>query len=430
MHCQCQHRIETDTKIIKEMSLEHCYQYAEETPIIPDKEMKDSLANHSGYGSNIQKYCNTISVQSDVRMQSEGLPDIVPTQQQARKNSAHWQDELNPQIIKISTNVRSFCTYYGSLTESDIESLVNDVGTPSGNEMMKILLNEFSAEGQRHNQDAKKTGNDLNVFHRELDSDLRNFTQIKLDIDSKVGGTNGRIKLIESDLSDLKTLISTLDKLISAMAITLGTGFVGIIAGVLLALVTAGGGIALVTGGIIATVTGSVLLNQYRKEREEATVKQKNLSEELKTLTQLCTVLQLLNDEFVALSNDNQKASAESDAMARTWQVLESNFKALNDRIDQIKDIEDLKKFKVILKLRLKAALKSTADIGELAKKNQENGTLPIVPDGNLIRLWNFPREWYKQPIDPRVIREHVDAQRKLQRFRRYEYAEKGYFCP
>lgn len=423
MNYQSQHKAQNDEKILQEMSIDRLYQYAEETPLIPKDEVKKSIGDHSGYASNIQKYCNSVSTQPDVVMKSEGLPEIVPTQIQARENSSYWLNELNPAIINIFGSLYSFCTIYGSLKEEEIIQLVDDIENPGGKETLKAVLYEFVSQTQQHQTTAKKTSEGLNNFYDKLQSDFRNFMKIKQDIDNKIGGSNGRIQIINKNLSDLKEVISVLDKLISAMAITTVAGFIGIFLGVLLTLVTAVGGITLVIGGIATTATGSVLLNQYRREREEASNKQKNLSEELKNLNLVSTVLQTLGDEFTALSRDNQKASGEAGVMRQCWQTLGTNLLALIDHVDSVKDLE---KHKILIRMRLLTALTMTKELKDLAIKSQEHRILPIIPDKNLIRLWNLPRDWYKQPIDSRILREYVTAQRKLQRFRGYEYAQRS----
>jgi len=109
-----------------------------------------------------------------------------PSQNLARENSTYWLDDLNPLVIKVYTQVKQFCNFYGSLTSADIEQIVNNIDTVAGGkEDFLQLMNAFKKDADKNQTKILNLSGNLSDFNADLGGDLRNFMSIKQEADAK-----------------------------------------------------------------------------------------------------------------------------------------------------------------------------------------------------------------------------------------------------
>lgn len=226
---------------IRGMSHENLYRYAEEHPIIPVEETKTAMSGNVGCAAAIQNYCTLVNTQSDVSL--DGIQNIVSSQNLARENSAYWLDDLNPLVIKVYTQVKQFCNFYGSLTSADIEQIVNNIGTVAGGkEDFLQLMNAFKKDADKNQIKIRDLSGNLSDFNADLGGDLRNFMSIKQEADAKYLGQDGKLNMLQQDMIDLENQINYLNRVIPAFAAMTGLGILTILISVLAIIANAPGG--------------------------------------------------------------------------------------------------------------------------------------------------------------------------------------------
>ena len=394
---------------IKGMSHENLYRYAEEHPIIPVEETKTAMSDNVGYAAAIQNYCTLVNTQPDVSL--DGIQNIVPSQNLARENSAYWLDDLNPLVIKVYTQVKQFCNFYGSLTSADIEQIVNNIGTVAGGkEDFLQLMNAFKKDADKNQTKILNLSGNLSDFNADLGGDLRNFMSIKQEADAKYLGQDGKLNMLQQDMIDLENRINYLNQVIPAFAAMTGLGILTILISVLAIIANAPGGIYMLIAGIATTATGGGMLGQAVEEKKQAQHTYQETVIEFEHLQTQCAALQILSDNFNSLGESNLKAAAAVMAMVNAWHTIGNNFEGIAESVQGVVEEET----KLIIKLRLKSAIKDVQSLKKFAEDCERNGILPIKTEEKMGQILRLPRSWINQPIEGNVFRSFINSKRRL----------------
>lgn len=392
----------------KGMSHENLYRYAEEHPIIPIEETKTAMSDNVGYAAAIQNYCTLVNTQPNVSL--DGIQNILPSQELARENSAYWLDDLNPLVIKVYTQVKQFCNFYGSLTPADIEQIVNNIGTVAGKEDFLQLMNAFKKDADKNQTKILDLSGNLRDFNGDLDADLRNFMSIKREADAKYLGQDGKLNSLQKDMISLESRINYLNQVIPAFAAMTGLGILMILISGLAILTNAPGAIIMLIAGIATTATGGGLLGQAVEQKKEAQHTYQETVIEFEHLQTQCAALQILSDNFSSLGASNLKAAAAVMAMVNAWHTIGNNFEGIAESAQGV--VEE--PVKLIIKTKLMGALKDVQSLKKFAEDCERNGILPIITEEEMGRTLRLPRSWINQPIDGNVFRAFVNSKRCL----------------
>jgi len=393
---------------IKGMSHEKLYGYAEENPIIPLEKTKTAMSDNVGFASVIQNYCTLVNTQPNVNL--DGIQNIIPSQNLARENAAYWLDILNPLVIKVYTQVKQFCNFYGSLTPTDIEQLVDNIDTVAGKEDFLQLINTFKGDADKNQKKIITLSGNLSNFNGNLGEDLRNFLTIKQEADAKYLGEDGKLNMLKQDMISLEKQISYLNQVIPAIAAMTALGILTILISGLAIITNAPGAIYMLIAGIATTITGGTLLDKYVKEKKSAQHTYQETVIEFEHLQTQCAALQILADNFGSLGESNLKAAAAVLAMVNAWQTIGNNFSGIAESIQGVVGEE----MKLIIKLRLKSAIKDVQSLKNFAEDCERNGILPIVVEEKMGRILRLPSSWINQPIDGNVFRSFIHAKRQF----------------
>ncbi len=393
---------------MKGMSHENLYRYAKEHPIIPVEKTKTALSDNVGFAAAIQNYCTLVNMQPNVSL--DGIQNIVPSQKLARENSAYWLNVLNPLVIKVYTQVKQFCNFYGSLTPADIEQIVDNIDTIAGKEDFLQLINTFKGDADKNQTKILDLSGNLSDFNGDLGEDLRNFMSIKQEADAKYLGQDGQLNMLQQDMIRLDSRINFLNQVIPALAAMAALGIIMIFISVLGMLTNAPGGIYMLIAGIATTATGGGLLAQSVEEKKQAQHTYQETVIVFERLQTQCAALQILSDNFNSLGQSNLKAAAAVLAMVNAWHTIGNNFAGIAESIQGVVEEE----MKLIIKLRLKSAIKDVQSLKNFAEDCERNGILPVVAEEDTGRILRLPRSWINQPIDGNVFRSFINTRKCL----------------
>ena len=393
---------------MKGMSHENLYRYAKEHPIIPVEKTKTALSDNVGFAAAIQNYCTLVNMQPNVSL--DGIQNIVPSQKLARENSAYWLNVLNPLVIKVYTQVKQFCNFYGSLTPADIEQIVDNIDTIAGKEDFLQLINTFKGDADKNQTKILDLSGNLSDFNGDLGEDLRNFMSIKQEADAKYLGQDGQLNMLQQDMIRLDSRINFLNQVIPALAAMAALGIIMIFISVLGIVNYAPGGIYMLIAGIATTATGGGLLAQSVEEKKQAQHTYQETVIVFERLQTQCAALQILSDNFNSLGQSNLKAAAAVLAMVNAWHTIGNNFAGIAESIQGVVEEE----MKLIIKLRLKSAIKDVQSLKKFAEDCERNGILPVVAEEDTGRILRLPRSWINQPIDGNVFRSFINTRKCL----------------
>ena len=393
---------------VKGMSHENLYRYAKEHPIVPVEKTKTALSDNVGFAAAIQNYCTVVNMQPNVSL--DGIQNIVPSQKLARENSTYWLNVLNPLVIKVYTQVKQFCNFYGSLTPADIEQIVDNIDTRAGKEDFLQLINTFKGDADKNQTKILDLSGNLSDFNGDLGEDLRNFMSIKQEADAKYLGQDGQLHMLQQDMISLDSRINSLNQVIPALAAIAAVGIIAIFISVLGMLANAPGGIYMLIAGIAATATGGGLVAQSVEEKKQAQRTYQETVIMFERLQTQCAALQILSDNFNSLGQSNLKAAAAVLAMVNAWHTIGNNFAGIAESVQGVVEEE----MKLIIKLRLKSAIKDVQSLKKFAEDCERNGILPVVAEEDTGRILRLPRSWINQPIDGNVFRSFINTKKCL----------------
>lgn len=393
---------------IKGMSHENLYRYAEEHPIIPVEETKTAMSDNVGYAAAIQNYCTLVNTQPDVSL--DGIDNIIHSQNLARENSDYWLDDLNPLVIKVYTQVKQFCNFYGSLTPADIEQIVDNINTVTGKKDFLELMNTFKGDANKNQTKIRDLSGNLSSFNKVLGNDLRNFMSIKQEADAKYLGENGKLNMLQQDMISLEKRINYLNQIIPALAAMTGLGILMIFISALAILTNAPGGIIMLIAGIATTATGGGLLGQSVEEKKDKEHTYQETVVEFEHLQTQCTALQILSNNFTSLGKSNSEAAAAVLDMVKAWHTIGNNFEGIAESAQGVVEAEA----KLVIKTKLNGTLKDVQSLKKFAEECERNGILPIKTEEKMGRILRLPRSWINQPIDGNVFRSFINSRRGL----------------
>ena len=250
----------------------------------------------------------------------------------------------------------------------------------------------------------------MSDFNGDLGEDLRNFMSIKQEADAKYLGQDGQLHMLQQDMISLDSRINSLNQVIPALAAIAAVGIIAIFISVLGMLANAPGGIYMLIAGIAATATGGGLVAQSVEEKKQAQRTYQETVIMFERLQTQCAALQILSDNFNSLGQSNLKAAAAVLAMVNAWHTIGNNFAGIAESVQGVVEEE----MKLIIKLRLKSAIKDVQSLKKFAEDCERNGILPVVAEEDTGRILRLPRSWINQPIDGNVFRSFINTKKCL----------------
>jgi len=209
---------------------------------------------------------------------------------------------------------------------------------------------------------------------------------------------------------DLENQIKYLNQVIPAFAAMTGLGILTILISVLAIIANAPGGIYMLIAGIATTATGGGMLGQAVEEKKQAQHTYQETVIEFEHLQTQCAALQILSDNFNSLGESNLKAADAVIAMVNAWHTIGNNFEGIAESVQGVVEEET----KLIIKLRLKSAIKDVQSLKKFAEDCERYGILPIKTEEKMGQILRLPRSWINQPIEGNVFRSFINSKRRL----------------
>jgi len=213
--------------------------------------MGKAIAEQLAQAVTIKAYANSVLVQRPVSF--SGLPNLGMKYEElindglstAQGHARNYLNNVLPQIITNITNIGDFYTVFSNVP----------VSIPPGEnkEIWLETLSVLASLARGYEDVADQTLEDLHGLHKNLDADTRAFEKIVADLNNVVGGDNGTLQSLNSQLASIQSAIdSTIaDSVRESRQVTLGSIMMGI--GSIL-----GFGFPMVIGGVGVLIRGSV----------------------------------------------------------------------------------------------------------------------------------------------------------------------------
>lgn len=383
------------------MSYAALLEHVKNSPIISVPEGAEGMSLAVGYSAVIQTNAVAISVQPDVRL--DGVPSLDPSQEGARQYVSIWFDEVLPGIFKLYTRVKFFGTLIGSLTDADINEIVDD------RDMFPEVMNMFTEEARRYGLEvialAEKLSHFANAFSMDV---LHPFSSIKTQVDATYGNSiGGEVSRLQAGMVALQTILENCNFRFAYFAATDSSSSVTLTS-VMIALLTEP--LRLLFAYLSASpapigIPEEDLIERARKARHQYIQK----AEELNKLQFRCAALQVLADVFNSFTSANVQASLSLSRLSMYWNKVGQEFQNL---VDNPTDPE-------VIKLRLKTAREDALRLKEIAQRLELLRVIPIAPEENIASSLGLPRFLKKNPINANEFIRFVTAHVGLGRYGR-----------
>ncbi|MFG2600682.1 HBL/NHE enterotoxin family protein [Streptomyces sp. NPDC048445] len=361
-----------------------------ENALIPS-DFGKALAATFAADAAVQSCCTAILSQPDVHL--DGIPELAPSQRSARESASHWLDSLHPQLLGVFTQVKEFTSFYGAMSESDIEQLVADLNSPGGKAQFREVMLHFHQEAALAAESVGSTAAALNGFAQSLDEDLRPFRAIADEAHTLYGAADSKFYELFNVLSALSEAIRSTDVALVAETALMGEPRPSF-------LIRLGWAVAGQDTLLRATLTtaGAPLQEQtsaQSKARQALAQEHDAVLGDLYALQSQAAALYVLDDSYRSLAESSLFAASELAPAIDAFTALRNNFAGLADLVQGLVDSTMVAE----LKVRLSAALQDAAALHAFAEERERNSRLPVMPDDDLARTLQLPSSWSGQQI-------------------------------
>lgn len=270
----------------------------------------------------VQTYANSVLAQPQV--------DFSRT-----VNLEQYQKQINSGI----TTAQSHGNYYlNTLQPSMIQNMANIENYYALNNALPAVLPQGSTAAQwvtqlsavllvsqGYQSAAKQLVSNITTFHGQLTTDAQAFSTSVTDLNSAVGGDNGVLSSISSQLDHIQGEIDGAIAGIVVSSLTVAGGIFVICVGAIADFVTAGtstgavvGGVGMVAAGVGGDVGASVALANLNNQKATLLQEQAALTNEVKLAT-------AISGGYSSLTNQVNAAITAASAMENAWNNLVSD---------------------------------------------------------------------------------------------------------
>jgi hypothetical protein len=327
----------------------------------------DDTQSKAASASNvIRTYCETLQEQPTTDLPSiitTTAPNFVANLKTAQGNAEHYIRDIQPVLLQNVSDLLSFSHMWSSFSPSMRQyAAKGDYETVAqGLKVMQGRLSTFSAN-------ANNSHNILNSFQKVIIIDAKAFNHDYMLLTSAKTGIPAEIGALDKEIDAENSAIEKYAGMIAGGAAAAILGGVMIVAGavgdvftagastplIVAGVLTAGGGVALITVGSIGISKASTALRN-------ATVKKARLNQELTSLKAYCTTTN-------SLKNSVTSAVSAVGGLATSWEYIYEDLNAVISDLNTAKTSTHLPWFDNIMD----EADQDWGQVGSMAKAVQD----------------------------------------------------------
>ena len=287
----------------------------------------------------IESYCQKVILQPPINFDgNDKLQDsqdkINVALSKSQENARFYLDQLQPQIIKVLVNVKTF-----AIVEKNVAAAIRRADS-----MDKIITSIQTAlnSSQKYEEEAKNVVINLTAFQKQVAQDATVYKGILDELNLLIDGEQGILQDYNEKLKTIENSITEMSLLIAGGAIGILAGSFLIAVGAISSFVTAGtslkiaaGGVALLVAGVGATAGGAVSLAALLDEKS-------NLVRSINTVKQQTKVAREYVTTFGDLSTGATNSVQAGQQMINGWNLLAAELKSLYDLLKETSSADDI----------------------------------------------------------------------------------------
>ena len=285
----------------------------------------------SGQALAIQNYCNSVDEQPNVDF--SGLPELAKYQTEINSGLATAQGHANTYLNVIQPNIIQNIANIANFYAMEL-AVIQTLSSKSTTEELMEDLKLLRSQSQQYEKFAITVVASLQTLHDNLSHDSTKFKGMVNDLNTAVGGDDGVLKTLNSELNSIQSQIdgAIAGTVLSGLAVV-GGAFITAV-GAVADFVTAGtstgavaGGVAIVAVGIGGETASAITLKNLNDEKA-------NLLRQEVTLTAEVQLAALISSGYQSLTNKVKLAINAASEMADAWTFLKSDLNTLIDDVN------------------------------------------------------------------------------------------------
>lgn len=291
--------------------------------------LSTGLSQTAAAGMVVQSYCTQVGQQPNIVIPEhvvKKLPPINEYLKTARSNAGDYLKNVQPQIILVVTDVAGYATEFTSFYNL-ISGKIGDWkgGSGTARQDALTLLKQLQADLGKRQANVTTVATALAAFQGKLNADVGNFATAKQQADIVIGGDQGAIAELDTQINDLNGKIAGAATGVALSGLAILGGIFMIVVGAVAGFVTAGTSTPLVVAGSVVLVAGaagltasSIVLATLIDSKSGLLQQKAQLDADVKFLTDFSGTMQGLHS---AAAN----ASTALNNLSNAWGVLGGN---------------------------------------------------------------------------------------------------------
>jgi hypothetical protein len=354
----------------------------------PTTNLGDTTAKVGSSGLIVQSYCTLVAQQPAIVIPASvaaKLPPVNAYLNLAQTNASDYLTNIQPKILLVVTDVAGYSTQFSQFS-TIITGKVNDWkgGSPTARQDALDLLQALQQALQAKLDNVNGVKSSLAGFQTKLNVDVSNFNTASSRADTVIGGDQGAIADLETQISDMDKRIAGAATGIALSGLTIIGGALMIAAGSIASFITAGTSTPLVVAGVAVVVVGaaglaasSIVLSQLIGAKAGLIEQKAELDADLKFLTNFKSTMG-------TLGSSASEAATQINSMSNAWGLLSGN---LGNVVGSIQQSRDYSQLPVVVQAYLNTAGAQWSQVQANTQIIQQQMTgvqLPKLPNNQL----------------------------------------------
>jgi non-hemolytic enterotoxin B/C len=354
----------------------------------PTTNLGDTTAKVGTSGLIVQSYCTLVAQQPAIVIPASVAAKLPPVNDYltlAQTNASDYLTNIQPKILIVVTDVAGYSAQFSQFS-TVITGKVNDWkgGSPTARQDALDLLQALQQALQAKLDNVNGVKSSLAGFQTKLNVDVSNFNTASSRADTVIGGDQGAIADLETQISDMDKRIAGAATGIALSGLTIIGGALMIAAGSIASFITAGTSTPLIVAGVAVVVVGagglaasSIVLSQLIGAKAGLIEQKAELDADLKFLTNFKSTMG-------TLGTSASEAATQINNTSNAWGLLSGN---LGNVVGSIQQSRDYSQLPVVVQAYLNTAGAQWSQVQANTQIIQQQMTgvqLPKLPNNQL----------------------------------------------
>lgn len=299
--------------------------------IPPTDKVNDGVKGVAAPILTLKSYCESILRQPQLDLSGLGakdLPDVRGHQQKAKAHAQLYIDKVQPDMLKVLTNVSGYANQYIVFANSITDAIKRwEQGDLSGKQDAVAVFQALRGDISARKSQVVGVQKQLVTLRNDFNGVASLLASDKLKIESIISANQRLSKELENHIGQVESSYNTATAGVVISSIGIGAGVLGILVGVVFP--PAGiVGFVLLAGGIAGVVASAQAMAALADQK-------KTLFAQVETAKREVAALKYVMGGLESLSKDVTEAANMTGAMANAWTFLDGHLEEVIKNLEK-----------------------------------------------------------------------------------------------